>query len=105
MFATYAIVSADQKSLATGEPSINIQRRLTDPVLAAQIRYRHAILALLQNRQDLRVRKSRFLHRLLLAYPRPEKSIFQPNDFPGGLSFPPRKCADVACFGFLAFSR
>jgi hypothetical protein len=61
--------------------------RRADPVHAAQIRYRRAVLALLQNRQDLSIRKSRFLNRLLLAYPSPEKSIFQPNDFPGGLPF------------------
>jgi hypothetical protein len=54
-------------------------------VLTAKIRNRHAVLALLQNRNDLTLGKSRFLHRLLLAYPRPEKSIFQPNGFSGGL--------------------
>jgi hypothetical protein len=35
---------------------------MADPVLAAQIRHRHAFLTLLQDRQDLGVRESRFFH-------------------------------------------
>lgn len=65
-------------------------------------------LALFQNREDLRVCKSLFLHHLLLAYPTPEKSIFQPNLFSEGLHFNGRlrdECLNEHLFDGLADAR
>lgn len=54
-----------------------------DPVLPAEVRNWHAVLALFQNRKDLSVSKSRFLHVVLRVHQTTEKSNFLPNGFWG----------------------
>src|SRR6056297_3147617 len=50
------------ETLAWGEPSIDVERRIADPVLAAQIGALRARLVLGQDADDLLVRESRSLH-------------------------------------------
>jgi hypothetical protein len=47
------------------------------PMLAAEIHHRHAAFALLPDRRDLRVSKSRFLHARLRALTKPERYKFE----------------------------
>lgn len=54
-----------------------VERRIADRMLAADVCHRHSTFSLLQDREDLRVSESRFLHVFLQAQSTPEKSNFQ----------------------------
>ena len=54
------------ESLAPGEPSIDVERRLRYPGLAADFSDRGSVLSLLQDKGDLRLRELRCLQGTLL---------------------------------------
>ena len=65
MFATRDPLSdQDRRNLATGETAIDVERRVIDPMLAAQLLRTKPSLGLLQNANDLFFAETAYFHRL-----------------------------------------